>query len=125
MSPLPEIREMSSFGRWEPVSHFLRNASFYLTLRNRSIVQAGLIFPALLLQPPEGLDYKCGFQSQAKAILLGGYASPHLWARPQEAEAAGSPRLWDQPGLYSEYWASEAYRVKPCLKKKKIISGFS
>lgn len=43
MSLLPEVRERTTFGRWELLSKFPRNGGFYLSSRNLSIVQLELI----------------------------------------------------------------------------------
>lgn len=40
---LPEIRDMTPLGRWNPFHKFLRKADFYLTARNPPTVQLKLI----------------------------------------------------------------------------------
>lgn len=36
-------------------------------------------------------------------------------------ETGGSLRVWDQPGLYSEFTDSQVYTVRPYPKRKKRI----
>jgi hypothetical protein len=35
----------------------------------------------------------------------------------KEARASGSLWIWGQPGLHTEFQASQVYLVRPCLKK--------